>query len=120
MSRFLDGEQNSVTLRLVCVWDGNRVKFHEALAVRRHVDVRWEMTTKQRLACGAAILRCIDARRQRTGNRNELLALEQAIVDRELIELVTDGLCDEERELAGDRVRKRHGPAATRASGSAL
>jgi len=53
------------------------------------------MTTKQRLACGAAILRSIDARRQRTGNRNELLALEQAIVDRELIELVTGALCDE-------------------------
>ena len=53
------------------------------------------MTTKQRLACGAAILRSIDARRQRTGNRNELLALEQAIVDRELIDLVTGGLCDE-------------------------
>ena len=66
------------------------------------------MTTKQRLACGAAILRSIDARRQRTGNRNELLALEQAIVDRELIELVT--LCD-------DRVRKRPVPAATRDTG---
>ena len=65
------------------------------------------MTTKQRLACGAAILRSIDARRQRTGNRNELLALEQAILDRELIDLVTGGLCDEKRELAGDRVRKR-------------
>ena len=76
------------------------------------------MTTKQRLACGAAILRSIDARRQRAGNRNELLALEQAIVDRELIELVTDGLCDEERELAGDRVRKRNMPAATRATGA--
>jgi hypothetical protein len=49
------------------------------------------MTTKQRLACGAAILRSIDARRQRTGNRNELLALEQAILDRELIDLVTGG-----------------------------
>ena len=61
------------------------------------------MTTKQRLACGAAILRSIDARRQRTGNRNELLALEQAILDRELIDLVTGGLCDEKRELAGDR-----------------
>jgi hypothetical protein len=58
------------------------------------------MTTKQRLACGAAILRSIDARRQRTGNRNELLALEQAIVDRELIELDTRELCDEEREPA--------------------
>jgi len=58
------------------------------------------MTTTQRLACGAAILRSIDARRQRTGNRNELLALEQAIVDRELIELDTRELCDEERELA--------------------
>ena len=83
------------------------------------------MTTKQRLACGAAILRNIDARRQRTGNRSELLALEQAIVDRELIELDTHelcdeerGLCDEKRELAGDRVRKRHVPAATRATGA--
>ena len=76
------------------------------------------MTTKQRLACGAAILRSIDARRQRTGNRNELLALEQAIVDRELIELDTGGLCDEKRELAGDRVRKRHVPAATMGTGA--
>ena len=75
------------------------------------------MTTKQRLACGAAILRSIDARRQRTGNRNELLALEQAIVDRELIELVTGGLCDEMRALGGDRVRKRHVPAAARDTG---
>ncbi len=58
------------------------------------------MTTKQRLAYGTAILRSIDARRQRTGNRNELLALEQAIVDRELMELVTGGLCDAKRELA--------------------
>jgi hypothetical protein len=74
------------------------------------------MTTKQRLACGAAILRSIDARRQRTGNRNELLALEQAILDRELMELVT--LCDEKRELAGDRVRKRQVPAATRDTGA--
>ena len=65
------------------------------------------MTTKQRLACGAAILRSIDARRQRTGNQDELLALGQAIVDRELIELATRGLCDEKRELAGDPVRKR-------------
>ena len=65
------------------------------------------MTTKQRLACGAAILRSIDAHRQRTGNRDALLALEQAIVDRELIELVTPGLCDEKRELARDPVRKK-------------
>ena len=97
-------------------WNPREV--HEAVDVLRHVDVRWEMTTKQRLACGAAILRSIDARRQRTGNRNELLALEQAIVDRELIELVTGGLCDEKRELAGDRVRKRHVPAATRDTGA--
>ena len=75
------------------------------------------MTTKQRLACGAAILRSIDARRQRTGNRNEFLALEQAIVDRELMELV-GALCDEKRELAGDRVRKRHVPAATKDTGA--
>jgi hypothetical protein len=84
----------------------------EAFGVLRHFDVRWEMTTKQRLACGAAILRSIDARRQRTGNRNELLALEQAIVDRELMELVTGGLCDEKRELAGGRFR--HVPVSTR------
>ena len=76
------------------------------------------MTTKQRLASGAAILRSIDARRQRTGNRNELLALEQAIVDRELIELDTHELCDEERELAGDPVKKRHVPTATRETGA--
>jgi hypothetical protein len=76
------------------------------------------MTTKQRLACGVAILRSIDARRQRTGNRNELLALEQAIVDRELMELVTGGLCDEKRELAGDHVRKGHVSAATRDTGA--
>ena len=72
------------------------------------------MTTKQRLACGAAILRSIDARRQRTGNRNELLALEQAIVDRELIELVTGALCDESvnsREIAlgSDMCRSHEG-----------
>ena len=84
----------------------------DAFGVLRHFDVRWEMTTKQRLACGAAILRSIDARRQRTGNRNELLALEQAIVDRELMELVTGGLCDEKRELAGGRFR--HVPVSTR------
>ena len=72
------------------------------------------MTTKQRLACGAAILRSIDTRRQRTGNRNELLSLEQAIVDRELIELVAGGLCDESvnpREIAfgGDTCRQPRG-----------
>jgi hypothetical protein len=76
------------------------------------------MTTRQRLACGAAILRSIDARRQRTGNRNELLALEQAIVDRELIELVTGVLCDEKREPAGDLARERHVPPATRDTGA--
>ena len=75
------------------------------------------MTTKQRLACGAAILRSIDAGRQRTGNRNELLALEQAIVDRELIELDTRELCDEERELAREIALGSHmcrQPRATR------
>jgi len=110
--------QDSVTWHLGCNWHWNPLEVLEALEVLRHVDVRCEMTTKQRLACGAAILRSIDARRQRTGNRNELLALEQAIVDRELIELVTGGLCDEKRELAGDRVRKRHVPAATRDTGA--
>jgi len=87
--------QDSVTWHLGCNWHWNPLEVLEALEVLRHVDARWEMTTKQRLACGAAILRSIDARRQRTGNRNELLALEQAIVDRELIELVTGVLCDE-------------------------
>ena len=72
------------------------------------------MTTKQRLACGAAILRSIDARRQRTGNRNELLPLEQAIVDRELIELVTGGCVKKSvnsREIAfgNDRCRQPRG-----------
>ena len=76
------------------------------------------MTTKQRLACGAAILRSIVARRHGTGYRNELLALERAIVDRELIELVTGGLCDEKRELAGDRAFGSDMPAATRATGT--
>ena len=76
------------------------------------------MTTRQRVAYGAAILRSIDARRQRTGNRDELLALEQAIVDRELIELVTGVLCDEKREPAGDLVRERHVPRATRDTGA--
>ena len=111
------GVQDSVTrassLRLGC----NPHEVLEALEVLRHVDVRWEMTTKQRLACGAAILRSIDARRQRTGNRNELLALEQAIVDRELIELVTGVLCDEKREPAGD-LWERHVPPATRDTGA--
>lgn len=77
------------------------------------------MTTKQRLACGAAILRSIDARRQRAGNQDALLAVEQAIVDRELIELVTRGLCDEKREFAGDPVRKRRARSSDR-NGSAL
>jgi hypothetical protein len=88
----------------------------EVFAVLTHSDVRWEMTTRQRLACGAAILRSIDARRQRTGNRNELLALEQAIVDRELMDPVTGGLRDEKRELAGGRFR--HVPVSTRDTGA--
>jgi hypothetical protein len=88
----------------------------EAFAALTNFDVRWEMTTRQRLAGGAVILRSIDARRQRTGNRNELLALEQAIVDRELIDLVTGGLCDEKRELAGGRFR--HVPVSTRDTGA--
>jgi hypothetical protein len=45
------------------------------------------MTTKERLACGERILRSIDARRKSTKNPNDLLPLEQAIVDRELLEL---------------------------------
>lgn len=72
------------------------------------------MTTKQRLACGAAILRSIDARRQRTGNRNELLALEQAILDRELIDWSQAGRVMKSanlREIAfgSDRCRQPRG-----------
>ena len=44
------------------------------------------------------------------GTANELLALEQAI--RELMDLVTGGLCDEKRELAGGRFR--HVPVSPR------
>jgi hypothetical protein len=110
--------QDSVTWHLGCNWHWNPLEGLEALELLRHVDARWEMTTKQRLACGAAILRSIDARRQRTGNRNELLALEQAIVNRELIELVTGVLCDEKRELAGDLMRERDVPPATRDTGA--
>jgi hypothetical protein len=110
--------QDSVTWRLGCNWHWNPLEVLEALEVLRHVDARREMTTKQRLACGAAILRSIDARRQRTGNRNELLALEQAIVDRELIELVTGVVCDEKREPAGDLIRERDVPPATRDTGA--
>ena len=77
------------------------------------------MTTQQRLACGAAILRSIDARRQRTGNRDALLALEQAVVDRELIELVTPALCDVKREIAGYPVPTRRASSPD-GNGSAL
>ena len=110
--------QDSVTWHLGRNWHWNPLEVLKALEVLRHVDARWEMTTKQRLTCGAAILRSIDARRQRTGNRNELLALEQAIVDRELIELVTGVLCDEKHEPAGELVRERHVPPATRDTGA--
>ena len=48
------------------------------------------------------------------GTANELLALEQAI--RELMDLVTGGLCDEKRELAGGRFR--HVPVSTRDTGA--
>ena len=110
--------QDSVTWHLGCNWHWNPLEVLEALEVLRHVDARWKMTTKQRLACGAAILRSIDARRQRTGNRNELLALEQSIVDRERVELVTGVLCDEKRQLAGDLMRERDVPPATRDTGA--
>ena len=70
--------------------------------------MRSPMTTKQRLACGAAILRSIDTRRRRIGTRTEFLALEQAIVDRELMELVAGELCDETCELKRGRLRKEN------------
>jgi hypothetical protein len=45
------------------------------------------MTTKERLACGVGLLNSIDARRNRSNNPGAFLAVEQAIVDRELFEL---------------------------------
>ena len=57
-------------------------------------EMQWasevKMTTKERLACGERILRRIDARRRSTKDPKDLLPLEQAIVDRELLELDAD------------------------------
>lgn len=53
------------------------------------------MTTKERLACGERILRSIDARRKSTKNPNDLLPLEQAIVDREFLELDSEPIASE-------------------------
>jgi hypothetical protein len=64
------------------------------------------MTTKERLACGERILRSIDARRQSTKNPNDLLPLEQAIVDRELLELDSEPIASEKELLKPNRGRK--------------
>lgn len=48
------------------------------------------MTRKQRLSLGARILSSIDARRKRTGDRASFVAVERAIVLRELAELDTE------------------------------
>jgi hypothetical protein len=57
------------------------------------------MTTKERLASGERILRSIDARRKSTNNPTDLLALEQAIVDRELLELDSEPIASEKALL---------------------
>jgi hypothetical protein len=65
------------------------------------------MTTKERLASGERILRSIDARRKTTKNPTDLLALEQAIVDRELSELDAEPMASEKAHLKPNRRRKR-------------
>jgi hypothetical protein len=63
------------------------------------------MTTKERLACGERILRSIDARRNTTKNSSDLLPLEQAIVDRELLELDSEPIASEKVLMKPDRRR---------------
>src|SRR5580700_2324973 len=65
-----------------------------------------KMTTKERLACGERLLRSIDARRKSTKNPNDLLPLEQAIVDRELLELDSEAIASETALLKPNRGRK--------------
>jgi hypothetical protein len=65
------------------------------------------MTTKERLACGERILRSIEARRRSTKNPNDLLPLEQAIVDRELLELDAEPMASEEAVLKPNRRRTK-------------
>lgn len=48
------------------------------------------MTTKERLVCGTELLNSIDARRKHSNNPRAFLAVEQAIVDREIFELEAD------------------------------
>jgi hypothetical protein len=72
-------------------------------------EMQWasevKMTTKERLACGERILRSIDARRKSTKDPDDLLPLEQAIVDRELLELDTDPMPSEKAFLKPNRRR---------------
>lgn len=53
------------------------------------------MTRKQRLSLEARILSSIDARRKRTGDRASFVAVERAIVVRELAQLDGDELADQ-------------------------
>jgi hypothetical protein len=72
-------------------------------------EMQWasevKMTTKERLACGERILRRIDARRRSTKDPKDLLPLEQAIVDRELLELDADPMTNVKAFLKPDRRR---------------
>jgi hypothetical protein len=65
------------------------------------------MTTKERLAYGERILCSIDARRKSTKNPRDLLPLEQAIVDRELLELDSEPIAREKTLLKPNRRRKQ-------------
>jgi hypothetical protein len=65
------------------------------------------------LACGERILRSIDARRKSTKDPKDLLPLEQAIVDRELLKLDADSMTNEKAFLKPNRRRAR-GPAVRR------
>jgi hypothetical protein len=62
------------------------------------------MTRRQRLSLGARILASIDARRKRTRDNKEFLAVEQAIVARELAEL--EGLADQNSAVEDSRFRR--------------
>ena len=80
-------------------------------------EMQWasevKMTTKERLACGERILRSIDARRKSTKDPDDLLPLEQAIVDRELLELDADPMPNVKAFLKPNR-RRATGPAVRR------
>lgn len=62
------------------------------------------MTRKQRLSLEVRILASIDARRKHMRDSEAFLAVEQAIVDRELAEL--EGLPDQNSAFENSRLRR--------------